>query len=158
MGRRFGLTLVVLAAFLAVSLTGARAQAPAQGQPATPPPPPQNLQVLPKDIARADLIAMMRGFTAGLGVECNYCHVMEGRGGRNDMAADEKPTKITARVMMRMVAGVNQQLASAITKADLQKVECGTCHRGAAIPIKFQPPPAPPQAAPMQGPPPPPGR
>jgi len=42
---------------------------------------------------REELIATMRGYTAGLGVQCNYCHVQEGRGGRNDFATDEKPPK-----------------------------------------------------------------
>jgi hypothetical protein len=90
----------------------------------------------------------MRGFTGALGVQCNYCHVQEGRGGRNDMALDEKPAKNTARTMMRLTANANQTLTSAITKPDLQKVDCGTCHRGAAIPTKFEPPPAPAQQVP----------
>src|SRR5262245_35141017 len=112
--------------------------------------PPTNLQVLPKDMSRPDVVAIMRGFNAALGVQCNYCHVMEGRGGRNDMAADEKPQKNTARLMLRMTNTVNQQLTAAINKPDLEKVECGTCHRGAAIPAKFEPPPAAQQA--QQGP------
>jgi len=108
--------------------------------------PPTNLQVLPKDMSRPDVVTIMRGFNAALGVQCNYCHVMEGRGGRNDMAADEKPQKNTARLMLRMVNTVNQQLAAAISKPDLEKVDCGTCHRGDAIPPKFEPPPAAQQA------------
>ncbi len=109
---------------------------------------PTNLQVLPKDIARADLLATMRSFTQALGVDCTYCHVREGRGGRNDMASDEKATKLTARVMMRMVDHVNETLASDLGKpaADVVKVECATCHRGQAIP-KVEPPAAPPAAA-----------
>ena len=122
---------------------------------------PTNLQVLPKDTPRADVVAAMRGFTGALGVQCNYCHVMEGRGGRNDMAADEKPTKNTARLMMRLVTAVNTQIAT-LGKANVQKVDCGTCHRGAAEPPKFEPPPAPPAggagAAPGGGAPPAPGR
>jgi hypothetical protein len=102
--------------------------------------PPTNLQVLPKDTSRADVVTLMRGYAGALGVQCNYCHVQEGRGGRNDMAADEKPTKNTARVMMRMVNNVNMQLSSAISKPDLTKVDCGTCHRGSAIPTKYEPP------------------
>jgi Photosynthetic reaction centre cytochrome C subunit len=130
------------------------AQAPAQGGGAPaqgrggPPAPPQNLQILPKDISRADMLATMRGFTAGLGVQCNYCHVQEGRGGRNDMASDEKQPKKTARVMMQMMAHVNETLAAGIGKpaADITQVECATCHRGEAIPKN--PPPPPPPAAP----------
>jgi hypothetical protein len=123
------------------------AQAPAGQAPGGrggTPPAPTNLQILPKDIARADLLELMRGFAGGLGVQCNYCHVMEGRGGRNDMAADEKPPKKTARVMMQMTMRVNDTLASEIgkTAASVTKVQCGTCHRGAAIP-KYEPPPPP---------------
>ena len=41
---------------------------------------PTNLKVLPKDIARPALTAMMRGYQSSLGVQCNHCHV-------EDMAA-----------------------------------------------------------------------
>jgi hypothetical protein len=137
---------------LAVGITvSAQGQNPpaggaAQGRGAAPAP-PQNLQILPKDIPRADLLTLMRGFSTGLGVQCNYCHVQEGRGGRNDMASDEKAPKKTARVMMTMTNRVNETLASGLGKAaaDVTKVECMTCHRGEAIP-KLPPPPAAPAA------------
>jgi Photosynthetic reaction centre cytochrome C subunit len=115
------------------------------GQPQAPP------QILPKDIARQDLVATMRTFTAGLGVQCNYCHVQEGQGGRNDMASDEKAPKKVARVMMQVVAHANEAIASAVTTpaAEITKVQCVTCHRGEAIPKNPPPPPAPvPAAAP----------
>ena len=44
----------------------------------------------------------MRGLTRALGVKCNYCHVEEGQGGRNDFATDDKRPEKTARVMMTM--------------------------------------------------------
>jgi len=140
---------------LTASVAGLFAQAPAPGGAdqaggagrGQAPPPPQNLQVLPKDIPREELIATMRGYTAGLGVQCNYCHVQEGRGGRNDFATDEKQPKKTARVMITMMNHVNETLASGLGKsaADITKVQCATCHRGEAIP-KNPPPPAPPAA------------
>jgi hypothetical protein len=143
---------------LTASVAGLFAQAPAQGGGAPAgaagrgqaPPPPQNLQVLPKDIAREELIATMRGYTAGLGVQCNYCHVQEGRGGRNDFATDEKAPKKTARVMITMMSHVNETLATGLGKpaADITKVQCATCHRGEAIPKN---PPPPPAAAPPAG-------
>jgi hypothetical protein len=146
-------TVGVAALILTMSVgTALLAQAPAQGGAAAPvqgrggpPPTPQNLQILPKDIARAELLATMRGFTAGLGVQCNYCHVQEGQGGRNDFATDEKPPKKTARVMMQMTEHVNETLATGLGKpaADVTKVQCATCHRGEAIP-KTPPPPPPP--------------
>ncbi len=131
----------VVALGVGLAQTPARAQAP-QGRGAGAP--PTNLQVLPKDIPGPELVATMRGFTQALGVQCDYCHVREGRGGRNDMASDEKPPKETARVMMRMVAHVNEMLASDLKKpaADIEKVECATCHRGSAIPKVEAPAPA----------------
>jgi hypothetical protein len=136
-----GLGSLAIAAALLLPSPTAAAQAPqGRGTPA----PPTNLQVLPKDISRADLLLVMRGYARGLGVECNYCHVQEGRGGRNDMASDEKPPKKTARVMIRMVDHVNEMLASELGKpaADVVKVECATCHRGSAIPEVEAPAPA----------------
>src|SRR5258705_10008621 len=158
MNRVQALTLSAIVAITA----GVFAQAPAAGQAAPgggqTPPPPANLQVLPKDIARPELLATMRGFAGGLGVMCNYCHVMEGRGGRNDMASDEKQTKKTARVMLQMTMRVNDTLATGIgkTAANVTKVQCGTCHRGEAIP-KYELPPPPAPAAPAGAGAPPPG-
>ncbi len=132
------------AAVLVAGLT----QVPVAAQDRGAPPPPTNLQVLPKDISRADLNSTMRGFTTALGVECSYCHVREGRGGRNDMASDEKPTKNEARVMMRMMAQVNDTLAANLGKpaADIEHVQCITCHRGSAVPKVTPPAPAAPPA------------
>jgi len=69
-------------------------------------------------------------------VQCNYCHVQEGRGGRNDMAADEKPTKKAARAMMLLARDINTKLPEALGKsADATtRVGCATCHRGIPIP------------------------
>src|SRR5262245_12170121 len=39
-----------------------------------PAPPPTNLQVLPKDWTRQQVVQVMQQFTMGLGVMCNYCH------------------------------------------------------------------------------------
>lgn len=119
------------------------AQPPARGRGGAPQPPPQNLQVLPSDTSRADVLVVMRGFTQGLGVQCGYCHA-EGQGGRNDFASDDKPAKKTARLMMQMVTRVNETIASGVGKPEpeLTKVQCATCHRGEAIPKV--PPPVPP--------------
>src|ERR1700710_2563229 len=123
--RAFACLSVAAMLTLAAASPTAAAQPPTQGTPATPgatpapapaggrggpPPPPQNLQVLPKDIPRQELLQTMRGFGQGLGVQCNFCHVQEGPGGRTDMAADDKPTKKTARVMMQMTMHVNDEL------------------------------------------------
>jgi hypothetical protein len=120
-----------------VVLAGAvgAAQAPAGGgQP--PPPPMTNLQILPKDMPRPQVIATMQAFTQALGVACNYCHVQEGRGGRNDFASDEKAPKKAARGMMILARDVNAKLPEAVGKAAdaTTRVGCATCHRGVPIP------------------------
>ncbi|MBM3820998.1 MAG: hypothetical protein FJW14_18560, partial [Acidimicrobiia bacterium] len=38
-------------------------------------PEPTNLQILPKDMTRQQVVPIMQGFNAALGVACNYCHV-----------------------------------------------------------------------------------
>ena len=105
--------------------------------------PPTNLQVLPKDWTRQQVVQVMQQFTMGLGVGCNYCHAeMEGaQPGANgqiplDAASDAKQTKKTARVMMKMVNDINTTIGSQVGKpaSDVVKVQCITCHRGAAIP------------------------
>lgn len=107
---------------------------PPQGGP--PPPPPSNLQVLQKDTPRPDVVAVMRTFTTGLGVTCDFCHVQDGTG-RNDFAKDDLPTKRAARAMLVMVAQINQAVAATLKDkppSEIVKVECVTCHRGLAIP------------------------
>lgn len=123
------LSAMVTAGVLAGALS-ASAQAPPT------PPPPSNLQVLPKDMPREQLIQTMQQFTQALGVPCSYCHVQEGRGGRNDMASDEKAPKKTARQMLIFARELNEKLPSVVGKAPegTTRVSCSTCHRGVAIP------------------------
>ena len=143
-------------AAIVLSSSVAAAQAPAGGGQragGAPPPPPKNLQVLPKDTPAPQVVALMRTFNTALGVQCGYCHVFVAPGDpTNDLASDAKTPKLVARVMMQMVSDINTKLAANIKKpADqMTKVECATCHRGAAIPA-LPPPaaaPAPPAPAP----------
>ena len=119
---------------------GAAGGAAGQGRAGQPPAPPKNLQVLPKDISRQDLTAAMRAFTEALGVQCTHCHVTEPA---RDFASDEKQTKKTARMMMQMTTHVNEMIGSGVGKpaAEVTRVQCGTCHRGKAIPEPFVAPP-----------------
>jgi tetratricopeptide (TPR) repeat protein len=110
----------------------------------------ENLKVLPKDISRNDLTAVMRGFTAALGVRCEHCHVPEeggaaataaapgGRGGpeRLNYKADEKTEKETARAMMKMTQALNDEHLGQLNKRREPNVEvnCYTCHRGMPFP------------------------
>ena len=123
---------------LGIVLAGAPlpgAQTPA-ASPQTAPPPMTNLQIIPKDTPRPQVLQQMQAIAASLGVQCNYCHVMEGRGGRNDMAADDKPAKKAARGMMLLAREINARMPEAIGKAPeaTTRVGCATCHRGVPIP------------------------
>jgi hypothetical protein len=121
---------------LAAGSTPVKGQTPGAGRGAAPAQePPKNLQVLPKDMPRPQVIGVMQAFTAGLGVGCTHCHV-EVPGAQPDFASDDKPEKKTARVMMRMTTDLNAKLASDLGKApaELTRVGCITCHRGVPQP------------------------
>jgi hypothetical protein len=127
---------------IALGILLSASTAAAQGAPVTgtaqaaAPPPMTNLQIIPKDTPRPQVLATMQAFTQSLGVQCSYCHVQEGRGGRNDFASDEKPTKKAARGMMVLAREINGKLPEAIGKpaAETTRVGCATCHRGVPIP------------------------
>ena len=104
-------TLALATVLLTASVASAQQPpAPGGGQRAGGPPPMSNLQIFPKDTPRETVVTTMQAFTSALGVQCNYCHVQEGRGGRNDMATDEKPTKKAARAMMLLARDINAKL------------------------------------------------
>ncbi len=95
-----------------------------------------NLRVLPDNIARGDLVALMRSFAFGLGVHCNHCHVGENPNDLTgyDFASDDKETKRVARTMLRMRAEINDVWLPSTGRAGLLRVECVTCHHGLARP------------------------
>ena len=124
--RSFSLVTTVMVCGLLVA--GARAAAQQT------PPPPQNLKVLPKDIARPALTAIMRGYTAALGVQCNHCHVED----NTKRASDENPKKDIARKMIKMTMDINATYLQGVgdpALPDQPKVTCYTCHRGAVKPL-----------------------
>src|SRR5262249_27400590 len=98
-----------------------------------------NLQVIPKDTPRAQVITIMRGFEAALQVECGHCHVWTGANlPTNDYATDVKPQKKVAREMLKMVMASNAAIGPAVQAAanrKAQEVTCATCHRGMPIPV-----------------------
>ncbi len=98
-----------------------------------------NVQVLSKDMSRREVMNFMRGVTLGLGVRCEYCHVGEpGQPLRTfDFVSDEKPTKLKAREMLRMVMAINgEHLTGLDDRADPPiEVDCATCHRGLNRPV-----------------------
>ena len=97
-----------------------------------------NLQVLPEDISRAQLIGVMRGFSGGTGLRCSNCHVGE-EGANNfegyDFASDEKELKRVARAMLEMSREINGPLLAATGREDRVRVQCVTCHRGIRRPV-----------------------
>jgi hypothetical protein len=102
-----------------------------------------NLQVLPKDISRQQLVPIMRSFALNLGVRCEHCHAGEGNDlSQFDFASDARPAKATARNMMALTRTINQTLADALGTPEAgagQRVTCYTCHRGSTKPLT-QPP------------------
>lgn len=109
------------------------------------PPPPKNLQVLPKDMTFQQVIGVMQQFTTALGVTCAHCHVFVGPNDPgNDFASDAKPAKTVARRMMEMVRAINPTVQKAVAPkaaTEVVGVNCMMCHRGSAIP-QLPPPPA----------------
>jgi hypothetical protein len=107
-------------------------------------PKPSNLQVLPKDIAVPDLLALMRGYTAALGVECEFCHAANPKTFKTNFASDENPDKAIARVMIAMTRDINAKYMSQVKDPDAKpadkKVTCGRCHRGNSMPMPFAQP------------------
>lgn len=108
----------------------------------------ENLQVLPKDIHRDTLTAIMRGFTAALGVRCTFCHIPregaagEGGGGGLNLAfaSDSLDNKRKARAMLRMTDSINTHFLARLPARDNPPtgITCVTCHRGASKPVTIQ--------------------
>jgi tetratricopeptide (TPR) repeat protein len=95
-----------------------------------------NLQVLPKDITRPDLVRTMRTWAGELGVRCHHCHVGPEDLKGMDFAIDTKPTKRAAREMIRMVQHINGSVVTALPAREGARdgVSCYTCHRREARP------------------------
>ncbi|MFQ5670524.1 MAG: c-type cytochrome [Acidobacteriota bacterium] len=136
---------------LAVLLVALAWPAPVRSQ--APPPQFENLQVLPKNIEKKQLVQTMRGFAMSLGVRCWFCHV--GKEGEDlstyDFASDDKPTKRTARIMLRMTREINNTFLmeagpllgeiDADAGSDPPRATCATCHRGKEHPVNTPPAP-----------------
>jgi photosynthetic reaction center cytochrome c subunit/tetratricopeptide repeat protein len=123
----------VLCLTIAASATAQTSQTPWRGQ---------NLQYFPKDISRDELIQRMREFSFALGVRCQYCHA----GGNGisfegvSFPSDEKPAKIQARAMLRMVDQLNTATLPQLPSHAQPHVtiDCATCHHGLPLPKSLQ--------------------
>jgi len=97
-----------------------------------------NLKVFPEDIEQEGLVNAMRGFSMGLGVRCEFCHV--GEPGQPlstfDFASDDKETKLKAREMLRMVEAINSDHLTRLVSRSKPAIEvsCATCHHGQSRP------------------------
>jgi hypothetical protein len=121
---------------LAVVCVAAAPQAAAQRR--FPPESLINVKVFEKTTPVTTVIGTMRNFAGWLGVRCQYCHL--GEEGKPletfDFASDDKRTKRTARVMMRMVEEINRRLTEIPERPTAEvAVNCGTCHRGVPRPV-----------------------
>jgi Photosynthetic reaction centre cytochrome C subunit len=107
-----------------------------------PPGASKNLNVLSPDV---NILRVMQSFTAGLGVQCTYCHV------QGNFASDENPKKETARKMLRLIKQINIHFADAGNDfansrylpypEGKQYVTCYTCHQGQTRPPSQAPAP-----------------
>ena len=93
----------------------------------------KNIQVL-KGLPDSQFFGVMRFMAASLGVDCNHCHV-EGTSRLNwPWEKDDKETKRTARKMILMMRGINQE-----NFGGRQLVNCATCHQGNPKPASLPP-------------------
>jgi len=99
-----------------------------------------NLQVLPKLISKEKLVGTMRSFTGALGVNCGFCHAEDKTTNKLDFASDDKPEKEEARIMLKMVMGINKDYLSQLSEytKDVMHVKCITCHRGNKKPVMLE--------------------
>ena len=96
----------------------------------------KNVQVLKNDSV-GNFTRVMASMTTWVAPKqgCAYCHNL------NNMASDEKYTKVVARRMLQMVRHVNGQWTSHVAGVG---VTCWTCHRGQNVPshVWYDNPPA----------------
>ena len=88
----------------------------------------QNVQVL-GNVSANNFNRIMLSMNAWIGTGeqgCAYCHNL------NNMASDEKYTKVVARRMLQMTANINQNWTQHVHATG---VTCWTCHRGNAVPV-----------------------
>ncbi len=99
-----------------------------------------NLQVLPVNIPRDDLLDTMVAFSGALGVHCDHCHVKIASEPEEkfDFPRDDMPEKSVARTMIRMTNAINRHYIERVSE-DGSKVICGTCHRGETVPPGWTP-------------------
>src|SRR5579862_6965083 len=123
----------VLAGFIAVASVaiGIAAQGPSSGGAQEPTPSPRanpttatgvvrpkenpipdtfvNLQVLPKNISKPELVGLMKQFSITFKVRCSYCHSVSDDLTQGSFDSDEKQPKLEARKFMRTLMTINKR-------------------------------------------------
>jgi photosynthetic reaction center cytochrome c subunit len=86
----------------------------------------QNVQVL-NDLTILEFTRLMQALTTWVAPEegCEYCH------NTDDLAADDKYTKVVARRMLEMTRRINAEWGAHVGETG---VTCWTCHRGQNVP------------------------
>jgi cytochrome c553 len=132
LGKKFIATIGFLASVIFISTTSMQSGKPPEEEKY------KNLKVLPKDITKKQLDAVMGNWSKSLGVRCGFCHSRNEETKRTDFALDGKPEKEMARQMYRMTANINKKYFKAgkdstgmIMEAG---VNCNMCHNGNAHP------------------------
>lgn len=129
--------LLLHSGLVAVSVAAATAPAAAQI-----PTEYTNLQVLPEDITRGELLGYMRGFSLGTGFRCNHCHVAEDPTDFStfDFASDDLREKRVAREMFRMIMHINGEILPSVPDRGEPAIEvgCVTCHAGKPRPTTLE--------------------
>lgn len=98
-----------------------------------------NLRVLPAGTQPRHVGSLMKAYGKDLGVKCSYCHVENRDTGKVDYVSDENPKKEIARVMIGMLADINDRHLSQLgDRRYAVPVTCGSCHRGQANPPAFE--------------------
>src|SRR5262249_44419924 len=87
----------------------------------------KNIKTL-KGVPADQLIPAMQFMSASLGVDCEYCHVRDGR--QMVFDKDDKKPKLAARNMIEMMNAINKD-----NFESKREVTCNPCHRGAAHPV-----------------------
>src|SRR5712691_2292363 len=141
-----GLAIRALVTAIAVIAGGAlaTAQTPPQNKPVLSEKAFKNVKVL-TGLPVDQFMATMGFFSASLGENCTFCHLLES-GGSWEKYADDNEQKRTARRMIVMVAGINKSYFGG-----RRVVTCYSCHRAGDRPLKtpslteLYGPPAPPR-------------
>jgi len=68
-----------------------------------------NLQVLPKDISKNDLVRIMKSFAMTMDKRCSYCHVATDDLSQADFPSDKKETKRKTRELLQFILATQKK-------------------------------------------------